>query len=152
MTTRQYDSPTFCPLQTNAICPHQKTVFRMKTFLSNAPHFIFLFLKYLVFTKLQNIIIIDMVTLWSEIRENLSQVIQGFLGWQYILFTKYVVCNYFANRWSDLWSEKKFPISEAIHFLECFMIYTFGNFLFCLKHIGILNAWVKTANLYYSIC
>ena len=41
------------------------------------------------------------------------------------IFRKYMAaCSYFAHRWSDLWSEKKFPISEAIHFLECFMIYT----------------------------
>ena len=35
---------------------------------------------------------------------------------------KYMARNYFADRWSDLWSGKKFPISEAIHFPVCFMI------------------------------
>ena len=42
-------------------------------------------------------------------------------------FSQYTACNYFAGRWSDLRSEKKFPISEAIHSLECVMIYIFRN-------------------------
>ena len=45
--------------------------------------------------------------------------------------------NYFADRWSDLWSEKKFPISEAIHFPVCFMIQTFKDSFFILKYFQL---------------
>ena len=138
LTTRQDDSPTFCALQTNAICPHQKTVSRMTTFLSNDPHFKCVSLKYTYFLVniyiLGNIYIsvnIWRVTILPSFQMSLSEIYifqQIYICQEiYIFHSKYTACNYFAGRWSDLRSEKKFPISEAIHSLECFMIYIFRN-------------------------
>ena len=80
-----------------------------------------------IITKLAKIIIIkNMGTLWSEIQES------GYtrICWRIIYISANMVCvNILPTVWSDLWSEKKFPISEAIHFPECLMIYTFGNIL-----------------------